>query len=378
MTTTRSCAAGSKTSSPPASCRKATLTTDPSPKSSPETLQGTRGFTCLPGSGDGNLRCDGEASRQTDLFGLSPVRVRHSPPQAKNAGARSARARVLCGALKKLATRYARIASTNGLPTPATFGRKSGGLQPSAALNASLANRLMNQNWAHGFPACEHRWSSSDTLLETRAYRLVPSVPRNGASVVSLWPVPAAANAQSGTTALPDHCTGSNLPAAAACVRMMVWPCPMATNARGTRSAPQAGINLPEAAQTTKKTLSVWAAPLSRDYKDTKGMALQGTNPDGSLRTRGDTLARQAFAAWAAPTAPRAHDSDMTAFRYYPTKRQDDIVRQALGKHLSGSNANATNAPASLKSARLASDFSRWLMGIPEAWQALAPKSSGR
>ncbi len=39
-----------------------------------------------------------------------------------------------------------------------------------------------------------------------------------------------------------------------------------------------------------------WATPSARDWKDTPGMATEGTNPDGTKRTRTDQLARQVYA----------------------------------------------------------------------------------
>jgi hypothetical protein len=40
-----------------------------------------------------------------------------------------------------------------------------------------------------------------------------------------------------------------------------------------------------------------WSTPSARDWKDTAGMAMTGTNPDGSQRSRLDQLPRQASTA---------------------------------------------------------------------------------
>jgi hypothetical protein len=50
----------------------------------------------------------------------------------------------------------------------------------------------------------------------------------------------------------------------------------------------------------------MWPTASARDYKDTPGMSLTGTNPDGSIRTRDDQLARAAH-LWA---TPRAEDAE--------------------------------------------------------------------
>ena len=39
--------------------------------------------------------------------------------------------------------------------------------------------------------------------------------------------------------------------------------------------------------------MSPWSTAAARDWKDTGGMALEGVNPDGSVRRRTDQLPRQ-------------------------------------------------------------------------------------
>ena len=70
------------------------------------------------------------------------------------------------------------------------------------------------------------------------------------------------------------------------------------------------------------------ASPSARDWKDSPGMSVTGVDPDGSTRTRLDQLPRQAQLA----------DS---------------------GKTATGGTAKTAS------SGQLATDYSRWLMGIP-------------
>lgn len=50
-----------------------------------------------------------------------------------------------------------------------------------------------------------------------------------------------------------------------------------------------------------------WATPSTRDYKDSSGQAVLGTNPDGSARKRTDQLGRQAH-QWSTPTVDDANN----------------------------------------------------------------------
>lgn len=87
---------------------------------------------------------------------------------------------------------------------------------------------------------------------------------------------------------------------------------------------------------------SGWVTPSTRDWKDTPGMSLTATNPDGSKRTRVDQLPRQAA---------------------YCTGRRLTVT----GRMLTG----LKTVPAS--GALLNPALSRWLQGLPTEWDDCAP-----
>jgi len=97
------------------------------------------------------------------------------------------------------------------------------------------------------------------------------------------------------------------------------------------------GMTLGNSARAT-----AWASPSARDYKDSMGMALTGTNPDGSERDRTDQLPRQATLTV----------SGETRIGY---SARDGIVTIGNG-------------------AQLNPEHSRWLMGLPRIFSECAER----
>lgn len=126
-----------------------------------------------------------------------------------------------------------------------------------------------------------------------------------------------------------------------------------------------------------------WPTASARDWKDTPGMARQGTNPDGSERKRDDMLARRVYSKqWPTPTK-----SDGTGGRGNSPGRGGDNLRTAIkhptpqasdGKGATSPDALAKviargyspNLPESVQGS-LNPNWVCWLMGWPIGWEDL-------
>ena len=123
------------------------------------------------------------AARLAGIPDDEPIWTASCPcPPFSSAGKRQkcpeCKSRLLVWCPRRTGTQYARTAATLGLPTPATYGRKFGGWQPSAALNQSLANRLRDRLAKYGSPEYELRWKSSATVVGLPTCRLLASARR--------------------------------------------------------------------------------------------------------------------------------------------------------------------------------------------------------
>ncbi len=131
---------------------------------------------------------------------------------------------------------------------------------------------------------------------------------------------------------------------------------------------------------------SLWPTASARDWKDTPGMALTGTNPDGSNRDRLDQLARVVYSRERHPT-PRATDADkggrgdlLASIRGYKTQRAHwpTPTRADSSGHGRVTPDKATTTHHTGKSlvdaaagGQLNPTWVEWLMGFPSGWTDL-------
>lgn len=113
--------------------------------------------------------------------------------------------------------------------------------------------------------------------------------------------------------------------------------------------------------RTSGNDCGSWPTPL---VNDTSGSThcYSGKNPDGTHKIALKLPGAVQLAPWPTPNCPMKHDSDHSAFRWNPNKKQDDPVTLILGR-----TQSLSDVPME-KRGQLNPRFSLWLMGYPTGW----------
>lgn len=200
----------------------------------------------------------------------------------------------------------------------ATSGRKWCALLTNSGPLGYLVRTLMaSSRWTTGDLSTRYllTWTASGTRARRSLFRLAVSERHTDDTASGLWP-----------TARTRGILGGS-----------------ASREMMTRHNDQAEAEAMMGVRFTEEQKSMWATASARDYKDTPGMKLEGTNPDGSHRNREDLLPRQVYG------------------QMYPTPRETEVIHEA----------------EKVTMGRLNPDWVETLMGYPMGWTDIHPPTDG-
>lgn len=236
----------------------------------------------------------------------------------------------------------ARQAKEMGLLTSGTFGPTSFTSSASADLSMSLANRLQAVTQTHGSTLYKLTWKEWNTPSGLCRLRQRASVLRTSESGLIGWPTPQVSNITNATTVQMSGDGRETL------------------NKIGWAAA-----------------LTGWVTPTSRDWKDSAGMTALREGKD-----RLDQLPRQAFMmGWPTPTTSNTRspsvEAAMNMYRQDGSKTQQrlqDFAGITGPLRLTVFGEMRTGCYVEMASGvQLNPAHSRWLMGLPRAWDESSP-----